>query len=203
MTETRRERAFTGDEIGLVEAVCRVAGLSMDNAMLIGDLERRTREAELLNEIARRTTSSLDLGEIAEATVAGLSHLAPIESYSLALLKHGEFVQVHGSQPSERHDVVSQGAESVGDLLDRLRHERVLILDETDEAQVARGHRVAAGSAAIGLFDQHILIGVLMLRAPPEKRSRRSTPASSSVWVCTSPWLPTTPGSIRRSRPSI
>jgi GAF domain-containing protein len=97
LTETRRQRVFSGDEIGLVEAVCRVASLAMDNALLIGDLERRNREAELLNEIARSTTASLDLGEIAEATVAGLDHLVPIAWHSLTLLEHGEFIQVHGS----------------------------------------------------------------------------------------------------------
>ena len=166
LTETRRERVFSGDEIGLVEAVCRVAGLAMDNALLIGDLERRNREAEVLNEIARRTTASLDLGEIAEATVAGLSHLVPIASYSLTLVELGEFTQVYGSRPSERPRAVSMTGDALGDVLERLRRERVVILDGMDAGSLPEGHPAVVGSlssAAVGLFDQHILIGVLML----------------------------------------
>jgi len=166
LTETRWERVFTGDEIGLVEAVCRVAGLAMDKALLIGDLERRNREAELLNEIARRTTASLDLGEIVEATVAGLGHLAPIASYSLTLVEHGEFIQVHGSGPPQRPRSTAATGDALGDLLERLRRERVVILDSVDGGPVPNGHSEMVGnlsSAAIGLFDQHILVGVLML----------------------------------------
>ncbi|HEY5386571.1 MAG TPA: diguanylate cyclase [Thermoleophilia bacterium] len=166
LTETRRERAFSGDEIGLVEAVCRVAGLAMDNAMLIGDLERHNREAELLNEIARRTTASLDLGEIAEAAVAGLTHLAPIASHSLALLEHGEFVRVYGSESPQHPLFAAASGDALGAVLERLSRERVVILDGTDAGALPAGHPQAAGSlssAAIGLFDQHILIGVLML----------------------------------------
>jgi len=168
LTETRREREFSGDEIGLVEAVCRVAVLAMDNALLIGDLERRRREAELLNEIARRTTASLDLGEIAEATVAGLKRLIPIASYSLALVEHGELLQVYGPQPSALPRGVPVTGDALGDVLERLRRERVVIFDGADAGSMPKGHvpPAAAGilsSAGIGLFDQHILIGVLML----------------------------------------
>src|SRR5665811_2579935 len=139
LTETRRERVFSGDEIGLVEAVCRVAGLAMDNALLIGDLERRNREAELLNEIARRTTASLDL--------------VPIASYSLTLEEHGEFTQMHGSQPSERSRAVSVTGDALGDVLERLQRERVVILDGADDGPVPGGRPAVAGSlssAAIG-----------------------------------------------------
>ena len=149
LTETRREREFSQDDIALVEAVCRVAGLAMDNALLIGDLERRNREAELLNEIARSTSASLDLGEIAEATVAGLSRLAAVASHSLILLEDGGFIDAHGSGPSPpaRSSVV--GDDVLGAVLERLRRERVVSL--------------GGATVAIGLFDQHILIGALML----------------------------------------
>jgi diguanylate cyclase (GGDEF)-like protein len=166
LTETRRGRVFSGDEIGLVEAVCHVAGLAMDNALLIGDLERRSREAELLNEIARRTTASLDLGEIAEASAAGFGRLVPIASYSLMLVEHGELTQVYGTGPSQSPRLAAVSGDALGDVLERLQHERVVIFDDADQDSVLNGQRVVVGShssAAIGLFDQHILIGVLML----------------------------------------
>ncbi len=166
LTETRRERDFAGDDVGLVEAVCRVAGLAMDNALLIGDLERRHREAEVLNEIARRTTASLDLGEIAEATVDGLSRLVPIASFSLTLVEDDVFTAIHGSGPPQRPRAAAVSGSAFGDLLERLHRQRVVILDGEDEGRVPGGHQAVTGglpSAAIGLFDQHILIGLLML----------------------------------------
>jgi diguanylate cyclase (GGDEF)-like protein/excisionase family DNA binding protein len=166
LTETRRERDFSGDDVGLVEAVCRVAGLAMDNALLIGDLERRNREAEVLNEIARRTTASLDLAEIAEATVEGLSRLVPIESFDLALVEHGVFTPIHGTGPPQRSRSSALSLGDLGDVLESLQRQRVVILDGPDEGRTAGAHEAVAGglpSAVIGLFDQHILIGVLML----------------------------------------
>ena len=166
LTETRRERDFSGDDVGLVEAVCRVAGLALDNALLIGDLERRTREAEVLNEIARRTTASLDLGEIAEATVAGLGRLVPIASYSLSLVEHGVFTLLHGSGPPQRRSAAAASGDAFGGALEALQRQRVVILDGEDQGRVPGGQQAVGGSlqsAAIGLFDQHILIGVLML----------------------------------------
>jgi len=153
-------------QLDLLRGLSQVAGQAIVNARLYGELERRNREAELLNEIARRSTASLDLGEIAEATVTGLSHLVPIASYSLTLEEHGEFTQVHGSQPSERPRAVSVTGDALGDVLERLQRERVVILDGADDGPVPGGRPAVTGSlssAAIGLFDQHILIGVLML----------------------------------------
>jgi diguanylate cyclase (GGDEF)-like protein len=168
LTETRGERDFSGDDVGLVEAVCRVAGLAMDNALLIGDLERRNREAEVLNEIARHTTASLDLSEIAEATVAGLSRLVPIESYSLMLTEHGVLTPLHSPVPPQQPLAADVSGEALGGVLEPLQRQRVVIFDREDHRHVSRRHRAVAGglpSAAIGLFDQHILIGVLMLDA--------------------------------------
>ena len=163
LTETRWERTFSEDELGLVEAVARVAGLAMDKALLIDDLERRNRETELLNEIARRTTASLDLGEIAEAAVSGLGALVPIASHGLALAEHGGFLQVHGAESPAGQRLLSTFGEGLDAVLERLRNERVLILDGGGVGPAA-GHGAAGqSSAAIGLFDQHILIGALVL----------------------------------------
>ena len=130
----------------------------MDKALLIDDLERRNREAELLNEIARRTTASLDLGEIAEAAVSGLGALAPIASHGLALVEHGKWVQVSSSGVSAGQRPVAAPGDALDAVLERLRDERVLVLGAAD-GEAADGR----SRAAIGLFDQHILIGVLLL----------------------------------------
>jgi len=166
LTETRRRREFSADEIDLVEAVCRVAGLAMDNALLFGDLERRNREAGLLNEIARQTTASLDLGEIVEAAVAVLRRLFPIESYSLALVEQGAFTMAYGSEAPGRPRPVGAAGDELAEAIERVRRHRVAIFDGPAGGPPFGGHAEAAGSAssaAIGLFDQEALIGMLML----------------------------------------
>ena len=166
LAETRCRREFSADEIDLVEAVCRVAGLAMDNALLFGDLERRNREEGLLNEIARQTAASLDLGAIAEAAVAGLKRLFPIETYSLALVEQGAFITVYGSEAPRRPRPVGAAGDDLSEAIDRVRRHRVIIFDGPVGGALLGGLAEAAASAssvAIGLFDQEDLIGMLLL----------------------------------------
>jgi HD-GYP domain-containing protein (c-di-GMP phosphodiesterase class II) len=171
LVETRHRREFSADEIDLVEAVCRVAGLAMDNALLFGDLERRNREESLLNEIARDTAVSLDLGEIAEAAVGGLKRLFPIETHSLALLEQGAFTVVHGEEASRRSRSLGVADGVLAEAIEGVRRQRVVIVDApADGAALGGQAEVAAGvsSAAIGLFDREALIGLLMLGSSVE-----------------------------------
>jgi diguanylate cyclase (GGDEF)-like protein/excisionase family DNA binding protein len=166
LTETRRRREFSADEIDLVEAVCRVAGLAMDNALLFGDLERRNRETSLLNEVARETASSLDLGEIVQAAVAGLKRLFPVEAYGLSLIEDGAFTLVYGSETPGRPRPAGAAGDALAQAIARVRRDRVAIFDGPAGGGAAGGHAAAHGcisSAAIGLFDQEALIGILML----------------------------------------
>ena len=151
---------------GFAVAAGQLIAGTLQNAALFGDLQRSNRETELLNEIARRTTASLDLGEIVEAAVASLARLSPISTYSLALLEDGEFREVYGSR-SGRRQARGEDAAVVDDrLLDRLRAERVIVADTPAAGSGLSAHHGVAGNAAgvgIALFEQHILIGVLMI----------------------------------------
>jgi diguanylate cyclase (GGDEF)-like protein/excisionase family DNA binding protein len=171
LTQVGAERVFTEEEIGLVEAVCRVAGLAMENALLFADSERRNRESELLNEIARSTAASLDLGEIAGAAVQGLRTLVPIDSCSLVLREGDGWVSVWGSEALGRSRPVLPLGQGAAAILDRVRRENVLISDGVLGTGDLTGHQAVDGdrsSAVIGLFEGEDLVGLLLLesRAP-------------------------------------
>jgi len=165
LSDMARERVFSRDEIDLVEAVCRVAGLAMDNAVLFDGLERRNREAELLNEIAARTSASLDMTQIAEAAVAGLRPLVTVSGFGLSLLQGNEWRVVYASELDwMRMQLPVTGGPS-GGILAHLEHDAVLITSGAG-AGAAEGHPGAdfeGSRAAIGLFDRERLVGALML----------------------------------------
>ena len=166
VSETRAGRVFSTDETELVKAVCRVTGLAIDNALLFDGLGRRNQEAELLNEIARRTSASLDLGDIAAETVACLSRLTPIDSHTLALLQNDELRVIGGSEPARRPLLVATQSGAAGAFLDVVREERVVVLDGPAAAGATFLHLPdphAVCSVVMGLFEQHMLIGVLLL----------------------------------------
>ena len=165
LSDMERDRVFSRDEIDLVEAVCRVAGLAMDNALLFDGLERRNREAELLNEIAARASASLDMSHIADAAVAGLERLVPVSSFALVMADGEAWHLVHapelGRVPAQLDalDVSSEGA------LAQLQAEGVVVVEGGGE--LPEGAHAVWGSsgshAAIGLFDRERLVGALML----------------------------------------
>jgi len=166
LSDMARERVFSRDEIDLVEAVCRVAGLAMDNAVLFDDLERRNREAELLNEIAARTSASLDMIQIADAAVGGLKLLVDVTGFGLSLLQGDEWRVAYASEPEWMRMQLPEDGAPAGGMLAQLERHAVLITSGAADAAVVRGHpgRDFVGSkAAIGLFDRERLVGALML----------------------------------------
>jgi len=166
LSDMARERVFSRDEIDLVEAVCRVAGLAMDNAVLFDDLERRNREAELLNEIAARTSASLDMIQIADAAVAGLMPLVAVSGYGLSLLQGDEWRVAYASEPEWMRMQLPEAGAPAGGMFAQLEHDAVLIMSGAGDGVAIGGHpgRDFVGSkAAIGLFDRERLVGALML----------------------------------------
>ena len=166
LSDMARERVFSRDEIDLVEAVCRVAGLAMDNAVLFDGLERRNREAELLNEIATRTSASLDMTQIAEAAVAGLRLLVPVSGFGLSLLQGDEWRVAYASKPEWMRMQLPGAGGPAGGILAQLEQDAVLITTDDGDGATIGGHPgkdFEGSKAAIGLFDRERLVGALML----------------------------------------
>jgi diguanylate cyclase (GGDEF)-like protein len=164
LSDMARDRVFSRDEIDLVEAVCRVAGLAMDNALLFDDLERRNREAELLNEIAARTSSSLDMGHIADAAVAGLERLVPVSSFALAMADGESWYLVHTPEPGRMPAQLEALEASSRAALEQLQAEGVIVVEGGEPPDGRHSLWGGEGShVAIGLFDRERLVGALMM----------------------------------------
>jgi len=64
LTETRRERAFTDDEIATALSVCQVAALAIDNAAVYDRLEESARRVQALLDTGRAIGSTVELEEV-------------------------------------------------------------------------------------------------------------------------------------------
>jgi len=97
LAETRRDRAFTAEELDAAGAICHVAAVAIRNAQLYASERAASWETGLLNEIARRTTSSLDVEEIVAGTTDALASVVPYDGYTLTLLEDGRVTRVMSS----------------------------------------------------------------------------------------------------------
>ncbi|HEV8676520.1 MAG TPA: GAF domain-containing protein [Methylomirabilota bacterium] len=80
-----REHHATPEELRLVEAIGRQAGLAIDNARLYADSEQRRREAELMAELGRALNASLDLGTVLQRIAVGARDLCGSDMAWIAL----------------------------------------------------------------------------------------------------------------------
>ena len=167
LCERRSRRRFTDVEIGLVQSICRVAALAIDNAGLFEALGLQARETELLNEIARRTAASLNVAEIAEGALDELRRLAPFDHASVVLMD--EDGVLHAAYTSGGPGGSLEGVaphESAPDFMERLAAERMLFLSLPDDNPLAPHHPAVEGlrsAAVIGLFDGDRVVGALTL----------------------------------------
>jgi signal transduction histidine kinase/ActR/RegA family two-component response regulator len=81
------DRAYTLDEIRLVEGITRQAAIFTENARLYAAATRRRREAEELAGLARMITESLDVADVGQRTVDSARQLLDAESSTLRTLQ--------------------------------------------------------------------------------------------------------------------
>ena len=166
LIETGAERRFTSEERELSRALADQAAAAIHNARLYRELEQRQRETELLNDIARKITSTLRVEDIAEATLTGLRGLVPFDQGSLLLIdEHGMLVTILSSDKGLRYEGMSVAQIPPG-FVDRLRDQRVLLIDLTRESPLPADNPIVAGlcsGAVAGLFVEEELIGALSL----------------------------------------
>ncbi|MBI4787531.1 MAG: GAF domain-containing protein [Chloroflexi bacterium] len=86
-----RPRAFTAADERFLVSVAQHAALTIENAHLYENAQRRTRELELIGEISRAITGSLHLPDIFQRTVRGLADTFGYQFVSIHLLKGNEF----------------------------------------------------------------------------------------------------------------
>ncbi len=85
-----RERVLSADELKLLGAICRHAGLFMENARLYAEATGRAQEAQELARQARSLTENLDAAEVGRRTAESARQLLGGVATSLRLLQPDE-----------------------------------------------------------------------------------------------------------------
>jgi PAS domain S-box-containing protein len=83
--ESRLRREFTGEEIGLCQAIAQQAAVAIENAGLFQERERRITELSILNEIGRTLSSALDQEELLSTVHKQVSRLFDTTNFYVAI----------------------------------------------------------------------------------------------------------------------
>jgi GAF domain-containing protein/CheY-like chemotaxis protein len=91
----RPPRAYTAEEVALLQAVADQAALAVENARLHAETDRRRREAEEVARVARSLTEELDVATVGERVVKTVLPLLRVSASSLRLLRpDGSLVEI-------------------------------------------------------------------------------------------------------------
>lgn len=90
-TQSYRPRAYSPDDLELLQAIADIAAVAIENARFVAALERQRREAEQIEEIGRAIASSLDPQEVLNKIIDAALTLLRAESVSVWLLERGGF----------------------------------------------------------------------------------------------------------------
>jgi GAF domain-containing protein len=107
LNDMEREHAFTADDVRLLETLAASMSITLQNARLFDEAQRRTRETAALVEVGRDLSSSLDLSTVMDS----------IARHAKDLLRAGNsaiFLPVPGSD-------TYRAIVAVGDIADALR----------------------------------------------------------------------------------
>ena len=83
--ETGGQRAWTQDEIALVEAVADQMALAIENARLLNETQQRAEREQALSEVTTRFTRSLDIDTLLQTAVRELGQLLQADEISVYL----------------------------------------------------------------------------------------------------------------------
>ncbi len=170
LIETAHERHFSADEVELATGIAEQAAIALHNARLVAGLRQRTDEAMLLNDVARASVASLDVADIAAATIAQLRRVTPFEQGTL-LLEPEPGRPVDVVYTTQEHSQLAGIDFSMIDagFVARLERERAALLSLPDELPFSGRTLVGLRSAAaVGLFEEDRLIGILVLGSASE-----------------------------------
>jgi len=107
--QSYRPDAYTQDDLDLLQGIADIAGVAMDNAIHIRELDERRREAEMVEEIGRAVASSLDSSEVLGKVVEAVAAVLEVDAAAVWLREPQED---EGALPSARV-AASQGEISV------------------------------------------------------------------------------------------
>jgi diguanylate cyclase (GGDEF)-like protein/PAS domain S-box-containing protein len=104
--DTDINRTFTQDDVQIFSLFAQQATISIQNARLFEDAQRRAEEAEMLRQAGAVVAASLNQDESIERILEQLAHVVPYDSASVQLLRDEMLEIVGGRGFSERENVV-------------------------------------------------------------------------------------------------
>jgi diguanylate cyclase (GGDEF)-like protein len=104
--DTDTKRTFTQDDVQIFSLFAQQATISIQNARLFEDAQRRAEEAETLRQAGAVVAASLNQDESIERILEQLEHVVPYDSASVQLVRDGMLEIVGGRGFPNRESVV-------------------------------------------------------------------------------------------------
>jgi len=134
---------FTEHHVELATSIARHAAVAAENATLLEETQRRSRELGALFEISRALSSTLELQPLLELMLDQLRLLVHYEGAGISLITGDEIVQLAVRRPEEYADLPGSGPttteQTFGPVWDRLSQgETIAINDVLDDSLAAQ-----------------------------------------------------------------
>ena len=97
--QSYRPDAYVQDDLDLLQGIADIAGVAIDNALHIRELDERRREAEMVEEIGRAVASSLDPSEVLGKVVEAVAEVLAVDGAAVWLREQPDEEQ---ARPSAR-----------------------------------------------------------------------------------------------------
>lgn len=150
---------FGKNELTFLQAVAHQVAISLQNARLFAERERRLQEVHVVNQLAQALTTPIGLDDLAEVLFAQLSHALQATSIMLAVYdrKHDLLeYPLYVDRGQRRRIEPRHGARGITEYI--LRTRRPLLLNDDIGAQLAALHIAVVGEMCQSFVGTPLLI---------------------------------------------
>ena len=96
-TQSYQPRAYTTEDLELLQGIADCAAVTLENASFVAALKRQRETAEQIEEIGRALTASLDPQDVLRKVIAAVLALVPVDGAGVWLLEGGPVARVAAS----------------------------------------------------------------------------------------------------------
>ena len=96
-TQSYRPRAYTAEDLELLQGIADIAAVTLENARFVAALKRQREVSEQIEEIGRALTISLDPQDVLRKVIAAVLALVPVDGAGVWLLENGSLARVAAS----------------------------------------------------------------------------------------------------------
>ena len=96
-TQSYRPRAYTAEDLELLQGIADIAAVALENASFVAALKQQRETAEQIEEIGRALTASLDPQDVLRKVIAAVLALVPVDGAGVWLLESSSLARVAAS----------------------------------------------------------------------------------------------------------